>query len=332
MKTFFKVLGIIMAVIVIAAVGGLIYLNTAYPDVDPPKEIKVEQTSQRIERGKYLAYHVTMCMDCHSVRDFSKFSGPITPGTEGQGGDVFDENLGFPGRIAMKNITPAAIGQWSDGEIMRAITCGVAKDGEPMFPVMPYFNYNKLSEEDIYSIVAFIKTLPAKKSTIPERELNFPLNLIVRTIPLKTYTPAPEPDRSNTAAYGKYLVTIAACTDCHTQTNEGEPVQGMEFAGGVVMELPFGTLTSANLTPHNETGIGSWTKEQFINRFKSFDPDSGGYLSVKAGEFNTIMPWSLYAGMTKEDLGAIYDYLKTLKPVRNNVVKFTPPKKALAVK
>jgi hypothetical protein len=185
MKMFLKILGVLAGVIVIVLIAGLIYFNSAYPDVDPAAKITVEKSATRIERGKYLANHVTVCMDCHSERDWTKFSGPIKPGTEGAGGDEFDESIGFPGKIVMKNITPASLGKWSDGEIIRAITCGVNKDGEALFPVMPFSGYNKMGEEDLHSIVAYIRTLKPVNKLVPERELNFPLNFIVETLPLK---------------------------------------------------------------------------------------------------------------------------------------------------
>ncbi len=80
------------------------------------------------------------------------------------------------------------------------------------------------------------------------------------------------------------------------------------------------TLTSSNLTPH-KTGLGNWNKDQFTERFKQFEGRSE-LNKVQAGEMQTIMPWSMYAGMTIEDLGAIYTYLQSLKPVENQVIKF----------
>ncbi len=91
--------------------------------------------------------------------------------------------------------------------------------------------------------------------------------------------------------------------------------------------MPFGVLKSSNITFDENTGIGKWTKEEFINRFKSNDPKTKPIASVKENEFNTIMPWTMYAGMTEEDLGAIYEFLKTVKPVANQVVRFTENKK-----
>ena len=81
-------------------------------------------------------------------------------------------------------------------------------------------------------------------------------------------------------------------------------------------------LRSANITPDRENGIGVWTKEQFITRFRTYADGIYNAPDVKEGEFNTIMPWTFYAGMTDEDLGAIYDYLRTIKPIPIRVTKF----------
>ena len=102
--------------------GALVsYVKFALPDVGPAPELKVEITPARIERGKYLANHVTVCIDCHSKRDWTKFAGPISaqPGT---GGEKFDRNMGLPGEIYSANITPYHLKNWTDGELFRAIT------------------------------------------------------------------------------------------------------------------------------------------------------------------------------------------------------------------
>ena len=326
MKKLIKIGAIVLGVIVVLLISGSVYFNATYPKDIPVSNVKIQPTAERIERGKYLALNVALCMDCHSTRDFSKYSGPIKPGTEGMGGEIFGKEMGLPGTIPVKNITPAALGEWTDGEIIRAITSGVNKHGEALFPIMPYPNYIHMSEEDLYSIVAYIRTLKPIKNEVGEKELDFPVNYIEKTLPLDTYKPIKTPDKSDMKAYGKYLVTIASCNDCHTKAEDGEPVAGFELAGGSAIELPFGTIRSANLTPDVETGLGAWTKEQFIQRFKSMATDEVKNMEVQPGSFNTIMPWTMYGGMTEEDLGAIYEYLHSLKPVKNMVVKFTPAK------
>lgn len=333
MKKLFKIIGILAGIVVILLLAGYIYLNSAFPKVDPPADINVEVTPERIQRGYYLANNVAVCIDCHSERDWNLFAGPIKPGTEGSGGEIFDENIGFPGVVTTKNLTPANLGTWSDGELIRAITCGVTKDNRALFPMMPYPNYNQFTEEDLFSIVAYIRSLEPQEREIPETKLNFPLNLLVKTMPIQSYTPANEVNKSNTVEYGKYLVTIASCSDCHTPSEKGEPLQGMYMAGGASFNFPGGIVRSINITPDAETGIGNWTKEDFIARFRFYNNEEAHNVPVNIeNEFNTPMPWLMYAGMTDEDLGAMFDYLKTVTPVKNMVERFTPHSNVTASK
>ena len=121
------------------------------------------------------------------------------------------------------------------------------------------------------------------------------------------------PDPHDSVARGKYLATIAGCAECHTPMNDKhERMQDRLFAGGWEMKLPFGRVVSANITPAEDTWMGQATREEFIGRFKAFEnlqpaPATKGR--------NTVMGWYEYAGMTEEDLGSIYDYLKTVKPI-----------------
>ncbi|MFN0157571.1 MAG: cytochrome C [Bacteroidota bacterium] len=295
-----------------------------YPDVQPAPVITVERTPERIERGRYLANSVTVCIDCHATRDWSKFGGPIIAGTEGKGGEVFSEELGgVPGELYSSNITPAGIPDYTDGELLRTFTTGVTKHNRALFPLMPYHAYNNLTQEDAYSIVAYIRSLPPIENKVEESRLNFPLNFIVNTMPLNSYQPKPEPDHSNGIEYGRYLTTIAGCAGCHTPAVKGEPVPGMDLAGGFEFVFPGGTIRSLNITPDVETGIGKLTREDFIARFKAFASEESKNVSVTPNEFNTPMPWFMYAQMTDHDLGSIYEYLRTLKPVTNQVEKFT---------
>lgn len=325
MKKFLKAFAYIVGGVVLLFICFLIYFNSTYPKIDPPSAEKVEITPARLERGKYLANHVSLCLDCHSTRDWSKFSGPIKPGTLGMGGEQFDEvNVGIPGVLHAKNITPAGISNYTDGELMRVITNGVTNKNVALFPLMPYLGYNNLTKEDLYSIVAYIRSLEPIKNEVPERSLNFPLNFIVKTMVPKSYKPSPEPNKNNPAEYGKYLVSISGCFDCHTQLIKGERNMEKVFAGGFEFQLPSGTVRSANISPDSITGIGKWAKNEFIARFKSMDPEKYPPVETGMNDFNSIMPWTMLAGIKEEDLAAIYEYLRTVKPVKNVVVKFTP--------
>ena len=324
MNKWLKILVWGLGVVVLVIALGVGYLYIGFPDVGPVRDLKVEATPARLARGEYLATHVDVCIDCHSTRDWQYFSGPPVAGTEGKGGEIFDHKFGFPGVIYAHNITPAALGSQSDGILYRAITTGVDKDGKAMFPIMPYTHFNLMSEEDILSVIAYVRSLKPIENTPPATSLDFPMNLIVRTIPMKR-TPQPEPDTADIYAYGKYLVNAAGCGECHTQAVKGKPIPGMEFAGGFVFPFPDGSIArSANITPDEESGIGAWSQDDFVGKFKFFDNPEGRTIDPVSMGYNSVMPWTMYAGMTEKDLGAIYKYLRSVKPVKNVVEKWTP--------
>ncbi len=322
MKKLFKIVGYLVLLIILGVIGMLTYVKTALPNVGEPEDLKVERTEERIERGKYLANSVCVCMDCHSTRDWSMFSGPLTEGTLGKGGEVFDRKFGFPGTFYSKNITPAGVGSWTDGELLRAIASGVNKDGKALFPLMPHPSYGKMDKEDILSIIAYIRTLEPIENKVPESEPDFPMNFIINTIPKKAeFTKLP--DASNALAYGAYIFNAAACGDCHTKQEKGKAIPGMELAGGFEFPLPTGGIVrSANITPDNETGIGKWTEEAFVKRFKMYADSAYVPHKIEKGTFNSVMPWMMYKNMTETDLKALYAYLRTVKGVNNPVEKF----------
>ncbi|MEQ8362108.1 MAG: c-type cytochrome [Cyclobacteriaceae bacterium] len=311
-----------MIVLVLGVAAILLYVRMAMPRV-PVEDITIDYTEERIKRGEYLANTVTVCMDCHSVRDWSKFSAPPTPGTIGAGGDRFDQSMGFPGVFYAKNITPSSISRYTDGELYRVITSGVSKEGKAMFPVMPYPYYAKMDKEDIYSIIAYLRTLPPVNNEIPDGEPDFPMNFILNTLPAPA-NPQPKPSESDQLAYGAYLTNASGCIECHTNVDKGQIIPELAYSGGREFGFPDGSvLRSSNITPH-ETGIGSWTEEMFVVRFKMYADSAYVLPSVSPGEFNTIMPWTMYGQMKREDLAAIYAYLRTVKPLDNTVEKYTP--------
>lgn len=319
MKRLLRYVAILVGVAIVFILGLLGYLTFFLPNVGAPPDLKVEITPERLERGKYLANNVMLCMDCHAERDWSIYAGPPVESKLGAGGERFDHNMNFPGVFYAPNLTPAALSDWTDGEIFRAITAGVSKDGRALFPVMPYLNFGQLEKEDIYSVIAYLRSLQPVEASYPSPKFDFPLNFIVNTIP----TPGAF-NLKKDENYGKYLVTAASCFDCHTKQEKGEFV-GEPYAGGFEFNFPDGSIVrSVNITFDEETGIGTWTREQFIQRFKMYVEEGFQMPKVNPGDFQTPMPWIMYAGMTEEDLGAMYDYLKSLPKIKNRVERFTP--------
>ncbi|WP_017258792.1 c-type cytochrome [Pedobacter arcticus] len=315
-----KSIGIILSVIVLLALAGGIYVNSTLPNTGNAEVIKVEATAQRIERGEYLANHVAACMDCHSKRDWNLYAGPMVSGTLGSGGELFDENLGFPGKIYAPNITPHTLAGWTDGEIIKAITTGKSKDGSALFPLMAYPRFGKMDKEDVLSIVAYLRSIAPITNVIPKTELDFPVNLINKTLPRKAQFKK-IPAEKDSVSYGAYLVNVAGCVDCHSKTDKGQVIAGTEFGGGMEFKFPDGTLTSPNITMHKTNGIGNWSKEAFVQRFKMYSDTTYQPEVVGLSVNNTPMPWSMYTGMKNKDLEAIYAYLKNLNPKDNKVDK-----------
>ena len=323
MKTVVKLLVYLVGIVVLVAGVGLAYLYTRYPAVPTAEDVHIQLTPERLARGQYLVDNVVGCVVCHADREWTQYSAPVIASTKGKGGQRF----GFgaePFVLYAKNITSAGVGTWTDGELLRALTMGVSRDGTPLFPLMPYPRYARMSREDMEAIVAYLRTLPAVPAqTLPARTLAFPLPLIVRTIPT-TPSHRPVPAAADRVAYGEYLVNAAVCADCHTpRDDQGGPLPGMDFAGG----MPFspngvGLVRSANITPDAVTGIGTWTEDQFVEKFRAYRDAPPRPLHGDERLQNTEMPWTYYAGMRDDDLRAVYAYLRSLPPVTNRVEKF----------
>ena len=319
-----KIILTVVLILVIIVAGVASYVKFALPKAGAAEELHIAVTPEKVQHGEYLANHVTLCMDCHSTRDWSKFSGPMIAGTNGKGGEKFDEKMGFPGVFYSKNITPANIKDWTDGEIFRAITTGVDKDGNALFPVMPYHYYGKMDKEDIYDIITYLRTLDPIENKTPDHSVDFPMNFILNTIPAKASF-AQKPPKSDTLKYGAYLTNAAACMECHTQVDKGQVIPSLAFSGGRLFEMPAGKCYSANISPDKESGIGGWTVDQFVTRFKAYS-NPANVTPLVPGEVNTIMPWVMFAGMDTSDLRSIYAYLQTVKPINNKVIHFVANK------
>jgi mono/diheme cytochrome c family protein len=325
MKTLLKVVGIALLAIVALAAIGVSWLSLRKPTQRAADAEKIEATPVRIARGRYLVHHVSICVDCHSERS-DAYGLPFKPGREGVGGFVWDQKIGFPGTLAAANLTPdpdTGLGKWTDGEIIRAMREGVDRNGNALFPIMPYGHLRHMSDEDAKSIVAYLRTLPPLRYEKPKKALNVPLNFIEKFIPQPVEAPVAAVDPSNHLEYGKYLTTIAMCSECHTpKDDKGKPIAGREFAGGWQMDAPTFRVVTSNITPHPSTFVGRSTKEEFIGRFRAFASYTTETAPPAPKGKNTLMPWISFSGMTDEDLGAIYDYLRTVPPIANDVNSF----------
>jgi len=314
-----KILLLIVLFVCVFVLIGASYVKFFLPSI-PVKNLNIDITQERVERGRYLANHVMLCIDCHSTRDWNKYTGPVEYGTEGMGGEIFDQKQGFPGKYYATNITPYELRDWSDGEIYRALTAGVGKRNNAIFPIMPFHIYGRMDEEDIFSVIAYLRTIPEIKNDLPHASSDFPMNFIINTMP-RECTPQYIPPKNDLLKYGEYITLATNCMECHTEVdNMGKPIMEVAYAGGRKFFLPSGEISvSTNITPDSGTGIGEWDENKFIKVFKTYDLAYYDPPDIRGDESNTIMPWTAYAGLDTFDLKAIYHYLKSLKPIEKSL-------------
>lgn len=296
------------------------------PRFPPPKLTG----SGDVVRGAYLAEHVALCLTCHSERDWRHLGGPVVPGTEGQGGLILNELFKVPDEVSIPapNITPTGIGDWTDGEVARAITSGLTAEETSIFPGHPYFQFRHLSKPDVEALVAWTRHLTPGERELPGRDLVYAqVRAINDSLPLAAHSPKETPP-AGTVAAGKYLVRLASCKYCHTPTDRlGFPLPGKDWSGGTRFQVAppgGGRVVVPNISPDPETGIGSWSKADFVRRFRGPTPEAVRRSEVAPGGLNSPMPWAAYSGMTEEDLGSIYDYLMTQRPKRNPLPRYEP--------
>jgi mono/diheme cytochrome c family protein len=105
---------------------------------------------------------------------------------------------------------------------------------------------------------------------------------------------------------GQYLATAGDCISCHTAPS------GKPFAGGLKMNTPFGYLLTPNITPDIQTGIGSWSQEDFFRAIHDG-------VNKRDQDLFPAMPFVAGTKVSREDVNAIYAYIKTIPPVKNQV-------------
>jgi len=225
------------------------------------------------------------------------------------------------GKLYASNITPdreTGIGNWTDDEIARAIREGIGGDGRVLFPIMPYPNFRNLSDEDLASVIVYMRSIPAIKNAVPKTAINFPINRLIMGVPQPITGPVKDPDMSNPVARGKHIATLASCADCHTpQDSRGQPMENLAYAGGFVLDTYDGKkIVSANITT-DASGIPYYNEAIFIQTMRTGQ--------IGARKINPTMPWGFYRNMSDDDLKSLFAFIGTLKPVRHNIDNSVEP-------
>jgi hypothetical protein len=324
-KRWPKILCMLAVVLFVGIVGAVVKIGglRAFlgPRARPINASRFERTPARFARGKYLVEGVLSCKHCHSPHDWTKHDAPVPDGKEMSGQFMGGVEAGFPGLVVAPNLTPdveTGSGGWPDDALARAIREGIGHDGRALFPMMPYQEFHKfLSDEDVASVVVYLRSLPSVHNPLPKTRISFPLKYIMRNLPEPLTAPVPQPSFSTPEEHGKYLTELMGCGGCHTPVDSRHnPIPGMEFGGGNVFVGPWGNVASANLTPDSD-GIPYFDQAMFIHALRT------GY--VGARPLNPVMPWTIFRNMTDQDLSDLFAYLKLLKPVHHRVDNLLPP-------
>lgn len=280
-------LGSVVAVVAVAAaalhVMGSGRLANAAPV--PVRAVAPGGDAAAIERGRHLAHAVTGCAGCHGA----DLSGKV----------LIDE---FPiGYIAAPNLTAGAGGFGATAtteDWVRAIAHGVGRDGR-VLGGMPSDGFAHLGDDDLGALLAYVTRVPPVDRAWPERRIVFPGTILFGVLGYGDlpYTriaggvQADPPPAGLSAEYGRYLLHIATCSDCH----------GVDYRGRAPQPGP---PPGPDLTPAG--ALGSWSETDFAHLMRTGIRPDGTAVGAE-------MPFATYAGMTDDELGAIWLALQTMR-------------------
>jgi len=301
MRKFLKWFGVISGGLVVVAILLIVVLffvgsrkvNRTYEVAIATVSVPTDAAS--IARGKHYVEAVGVCQVCHG----QNLAGPVTDDCNDVPCIGFSDDSMF-GRIVPANLTSGRGGiggSLTDDDYVRAIRHGIGLDSQAL-TIMPAEEYNKISDDDLGAIIAYLKTLPPVDNEVGESDLgplgrtlaSFVGGLIPASLIDHEAQRPQSPAVGVTAEYGEYLSGI--CAVCH-----GDGLSGSRVPGNDRVEAP-------DITSGGE--IGTWTKSQFVQTIRSGTTPRGNLLDPR------FMPWNRFTQMTNDELDAIWLYLESL--------------------
>jgi mono/diheme cytochrome c family protein len=263
----------------------------------------VNSPAEIVARGKYLAAAAD-CAACHTAPGGAPFAGGLAM------------QSGF-GIIYATNITPdpdEGIGRWSADDFWRALHDGVRRDGQQLYPAMPYTSYRGMTRADSDAIYAYVMQLRPMKVASPLTDLKFPFNIRLSLIGwnlmfLHDNLPALSTGRSAAWQRGRYLVNVLGhCGECHTPRGIGGEMELSRSLTGFAL----GRVAAPDITPAALAARG-WTAPD-LRAFLEGTPSRQGSAFADMG---TVVALST-KNMTAEDLDAVTTFLlgDNASPVR----------------
>jgi len=260
-----------------------------------------------LARGEYVL-RISGCSHCHTAEGGERLAGGralVTP---------------F-GTFYTPNITShktEGIGSWSAEEFQRALHHGVAPDGRDYYPAFPYTSYTRINSEDAQALHAYLLSLPSSTQVNRSHDLAWFLRWrfaarVWKWLFFSAGEFQPDLKQSTTWNRGAYIAqAMAHCGECHTPRNPlGALRTELAYAGNA--QGPEDELVP-NITPHEGTGIGNWSRDDLQLFFKFGELPDGEYA---AGSMDPVIVG--LQQLTPGDLDALIVYLLALAPVDNRV-------------
>jgi cytochrome c2 len=312
MKLIINILGGIVLLLIVIVLSVYFYLSSSGIPSYEPQEItfEVDYSEEALDRGTKL---VSMaCAHCHSNPETGLLTGRRVEDIDPVFGNVYSQNI--------TQDKEHGIGKWSDEDLVRMLKTGVRPDGSYAPPYMP--KYPIMSNQDISAIINFLRSdarqVQASSEEPPSSEPSF-MTIALCNVAFGPYEykSISHPDTSDQIQLGKYLSTaVLGCFQCHSAdfktNNELKPELSAGYFGGgnKLYDLDGNPVLSPNITMDEETGIGLWTEQEFID-------------AVRFGRVKDRKPLAYpmlpYSSASEKEIKAIYAYLKTLKPISNKV-------------
>lgn len=252
------------------------------------KGVPYREDAAAIERGRYL-FASRGCVDCH--------------GAQGNGRMFLDDGKGM--RIAGPNISPgpgSVVAGYAPEDWVRAIRHGVARDGRPLM-VMPSEDYNRFTDDDLASLVAYIRRLAPATGGAAVVDLPLPVRAfygfgLMHDAAAKidhALPPAQPVPEGVSVAHGAYVANM--CLGCH----------GAKLAGGKIPGAPPDWPAAARLVPGEDNAMTRYADaDAFARMFKTGNRPDGTPIKV--------MPFESLGQMNDTDVRALFLYLKGLPP------------------
>jgi mono/diheme cytochrome c family protein len=293
-----RALAVLLVLVLIG--GGAAWVLTA---PDPIPEAELASLSGDAARGETL-FWASGCASCHAAPDAESSDTPVL-----SGGEAFVTQFGT---FYAPNISPspAGVGDWTDAQIVNAVMRGVGREGEHLFPALPYTSYIRAERQDMVDVVAFLRTLPPSDAASLPHEVRFPFGirralggwklLFLRDDWVLQGDLSPEVER------GRYLVeAVGHCGECHTPRNAlGGPRTDRWLSGAADPARAEGGI------PGIDPGSLDWSEAEIAELLKSgFTPD----FDTVGGSMAEVVRNT--ARLPDEDRAAIAAYLKAVPAV-----------------